>query len=193
VSDAERRAVIAARLPVHEWPRKRRLVTAIDAQEGDLVTFDGESGVDLVDAVTASCALPDVSPSASLDGRRYVDGGRRFPTNANLAIGHDIVVIVVPIQLNDYFRERIDRETAALSSADLHLLAADDTSLTAQGPNAMDPARRGIALEGWARTSRAGDQCACARLARERNITATRLDRDTQRLRLHRRRALEGF
>jgi NTE family protein len=147
ISAAERRAVIAVRLPVHDWPRKRLLVTAIDAQEGELVTFDRESGVDLVDAVTASCALPGVWPTATVDGRRYVDGGIRSPTNADLAGGHDIVVIVIPIQLNDYFRERLDAETRTLGSADVHVVAADNASLAAQGPNAMDPARRSVALE----------------------------------------------
>jgi NTE family protein len=147
VSEAERRGVIAARLPVHDWPRKRLLVTAIDAQDGELVTFDRESGVDLVDAVTASCALPGVWPTAALDGRRYVDGGIRSPTNADLAAGHDFVVIVVPIPLIDYFRERLARETALLSSSDIHVIAADEASLAAIGPNAMHPARRGVALD----------------------------------------------
>ena len=147
VSQAERRAVIAARLPVHDWPRKRLLVTAIDAQDGELVTFDRESRVDLVDAVTASCALPGVWPAATLDGRRYVDGGIRSPTNADLAAGHDFVVIVVPIPLIDYFRERLARETASLSSSDIHVIAAGEASLAAIGPNAMDPARRGVALD----------------------------------------------
>ena len=146
VSEAERRAVIAARLPVHGWPRKRLLVTAVDAQEGELVTFDRESGVDLVDAVTASCALPGVWPAATVDGRRYVDGGIRSPTNADLATGHDLVVILVPIQLTDAFRARLDRETDVLSPSDVHVIAADDASLAAIGPNAMDPARRGVAL-----------------------------------------------
>ena len=147
VSKAERRAVIADRLPVHDWPRKRLLVTAVDAQQGELVTFDRDSGVDLVDAVNASCALPGVWPTASIDGRQYVDGGIRSPTNADLAKGHDSVVIVIPIPLNAYVRERLDRETAALSLSDVHIVAADDASLSAQGANAMDPARRGAALD----------------------------------------------
>ncbi len=147
ISAAERRAVIAARLPVHDWPRQRLVVTAVDAQAGELATFDRDSGVGLIDAVTASCALPGLWPAAILSGRRYVDGGIRSPTNADLADGHDIVVILVPIPRTDYVRECLDRERAALGSSDVHVLAADDASLAAIGPNAQDPGRRGAALD----------------------------------------------
>jgi NTE family protein len=85
VAEAARRAAIAARLPIHEWPRCRLLVTAIDAETGELVRFDERSGVALIDAVSASCASPGLWPSVLIDGRRYVDGGIRSRTNADLA------------------------------------------------------------------------------------------------------------
>ena len=147
VSQAERRAVIAARLPLHDWPRQRLVVTAVDAEAGELVTFDRDSGLGLVDAVTASCALPGIWPTATVAGRRYVDGGIRSPTNADLAVGHDLVVILVPIPVTGYVRESLDRERAALGSSDVHVIAADDASLAAIGPNAQDPGRRGVALD----------------------------------------------
>ena len=46
----------AARLPRPDWPDRPMMVTAIDAHTGELAAFDRDSGVDLVDAVTASCA-----------------------------------------------------------------------------------------------------------------------------------------
>jgi NTE family protein len=147
VSEAERRAVIAARLPVHDWPRQRLVVTAVDAQAGELVTLDRASGVGLVDAVTASCALPGLWPATNVAGRRYVDGGIRSPTNADLADGHDLVVILVPIPTTGYVRESLDRERVALGSSDVHVIVADDASLAAIGPNAQDPGRRGVALD----------------------------------------------
>jgi NTE family protein len=88
-----------------------------------------------------------VWPVATVDGRRYVDGGIRSATNADLASGHDLVVVLVPIQLTDYVREPLARETAMLSPSDVHVIAVDDASLAALGPNAMDPASRGAALE----------------------------------------------
>jgi NTE family protein len=147
VSEAERRAVIATRLPVHDWPRRRLVVTAVDAQAGELVAFDRDSGVGLVDAVTASCALPGVWPATNLAGGRYVDGGIRSPMNADLADGHEVVVILVPIPTTGYVRECLDRERAALGPSDVHVIAADEASLAAIGPNAQDPGRRGVALD----------------------------------------------
>ena len=60
VPEADRRAVIAARLNGATWPERRLLITAVDARTGEFVVFDRDQGVDLVDAVGASCAVPCV-------------------------------------------------------------------------------------------------------------------------------------
>ena len=52
----QRRAMVAARLPRAEWPGRPMIVVAVDAHTGELAAFDRDSGVDLVDAVTASTA-----------------------------------------------------------------------------------------------------------------------------------------
>jgi NTE family protein len=57
---AQRRATVAARLPSQRWPQRLMLIVAVDARTGEPVVFDRHSGVDLVDAVTASCAGPGV-------------------------------------------------------------------------------------------------------------------------------------
>jgi NTE family protein len=75
VPEAQRRAVIESRMPVRQWPQRRLLVTAVDAASGEFVVFDRDSGVDVVDAVAASCAVPGVWPPVTIRGRRYVDGG----------------------------------------------------------------------------------------------------------------------
>ena len=75
VSEAVRRAVIAARLPSHRWPDRRLEVTAVDIQSGERVVFDRDSGVPLVDAVAASCAVPLVWPPVTIGDRRFIDGG----------------------------------------------------------------------------------------------------------------------
>ena len=59
----QRRAMVAARLPRPEWPDRPMIVTAVDAHTGELAAFDRDSGVDLVDAVTASTALPGLVPT----------------------------------------------------------------------------------------------------------------------------------
>ena len=50
VAEPVRRNVIAQRLLTHTWPDRVLRVTAIDIATGELVVFDRNSGVDLVDA-----------------------------------------------------------------------------------------------------------------------------------------------
>ncbi len=73
----QRRAVVAARLPHPEWPDKPMIVVALNAYTGELAAFSRDSGVDLVDAVTASTALPGLAPTVDINGTRYIDGGVR--------------------------------------------------------------------------------------------------------------------
>jgi len=49
VSEAVRREVIAQRLPSHEWPDRVLRISAIDAATGELITFDSNTGVGLVE------------------------------------------------------------------------------------------------------------------------------------------------
>ncbi|MFF2028969.1 patatin-like phospholipase family protein [Arthrobacter sp. NPDC058192] len=87
------RATVAARLPSQRWPQRTVLVTAVDAHTGEPVVFDRHSGVDLVDAVAASCA----SGSAyGIGDKRYIDGGYRRNENADLAAGYSRVLVLSP-------------------------------------------------------------------------------------------------
>ena len=61
------RATVAARLPSQRWPQRTVLVTAVDAHTGEPVVFDRHSGVDLADAVAASCASGFPTGSAAAD------------------------------------------------------------------------------------------------------------------------------
>ena len=89
------RSAVAARLPRPDWPERRILITAIDATTGDPVVFDRDSGVDLVDAVAASCAG---SVAYRIGERLYLDGGYRSNAeNADLAAGYDRVLVLSPL------------------------------------------------------------------------------------------------
>jgi len=89
------RSAVAARLPRPEWPERRILITAIDATTGDPVVFDRDSGVDLVDAVAASCAG---SVAYRMGERLYLDGGYRSNAeNADLAAGYERVLVLSPL------------------------------------------------------------------------------------------------
>jgi NTE family protein len=82
VSEPQRRAVIESRLPSQDWPVRALKLFAVDAESGEPRIFDSASGVGILDAVTASCAVPGVWPPTTIDGRRYIDGGVRSGTNA---------------------------------------------------------------------------------------------------------------
>jgi NTE family protein len=89
------RATVAARLPSQRWPERTVLIVAVDARTGEPVVFDRHSGVDLVDAVAASCAN---GFAYSIDDSRYIDGGyRRSSENADLAAGYGRVLVLSPL------------------------------------------------------------------------------------------------
>ncbi|OEO30802.1 phospholipase [Devosia insulae DS-56] len=92
----QRRALVARRLPSHAWPERPMLIVAVNAETGELATFDRESGVELVDAATAAISLPGAGPTHSINGTRYVSGGVRSVDNADLATGYRNVIVLSP-------------------------------------------------------------------------------------------------
>ena len=146
VAPGRRRAAVAARLPVREWPGTPLRIVAVEQSTGRRQTFDARSGVDLVDAVTASCAVPEVWPSVEISGERYVDGGTWSGTNADLAEGADRVVVLVPSALQPELLDVLAAERESLAPASSVVVSVDEESAAAIGPNALDPARRPLAF-----------------------------------------------
>ncbi len=91
---AQWRTTVAARLPSQDWPQRPALITAVDATTGEPVVFDRNSGVDLADAVAASCSsgLP-----YRIGDSRFIDGGYRRNENADLAAGYERVLVLSPL------------------------------------------------------------------------------------------------
>jgi len=151
VSEADRRAVIAARLPVHEWPAQRLVIVAVDAETGEPRQFDRASGVPLVDAVAASCAVPGVWPAVTINGRRYVDGGVRSGENADYATGFTRVTVVSPLGVESPLPMEKPLLTVLddlrTKGAEVTLVTPDEASVTAFGDNPLDPATRKPAAE----------------------------------------------
>lgn len=143
VPEPVRRAVIEQRLPRHVWPDRVLRVTAIDIATGELVVLDRNSGVDLVDAVAASCAVPGVWPPVTIGGRRYMDGG--VGSTANTGAAADCASVVVLVPQGEFspspFGTGVVAEIAAFAGAALAVYA-DDDALTAFGRNPLDPACR---------------------------------------------------
>ena len=143
VSQAVRRDVIAQRLPSHDWPNRDLRITAIDIGTGELVAFDRHSGVELIDAVAASCAVPGAWPPVTIGERRYMDGGVGSTMNLKLAEDCDAAVVLVPSGKGapSPFGPDPAVEVDAFSGRCMGVFA-DDDSLAAFGPNPLDPACR---------------------------------------------------
>jgi NTE family protein len=144
---ATRRQVVASRLVTTEWPASLK-VTAIDADTGELHLFDQHSGVLLTDAVSASGAVPGVWPLEHFQGRSWVDGGMVSTTNARLAAGHDRVVILAPMPSGyGQIPGAADDAEALAQQAEVCLIAPDEQSVEAIGPNPYDSQRRKAAAQ----------------------------------------------
>ncbi|MDT5083677.1 MAG: hypothetical protein QOJ61_720 [Mycobacterium sp.] len=140
VAEPVRRDVIARRLPSQHWSDRVLRVTAIDIDTGKLVVFDRDSGVKLVDAVTASCAVPGVWPPVTFGERRYMDGGIGSTINLDVAGDCDMAVVLVPAgeSAPSSFGVGPASEIAAFGGTALGLFA-DEESLAAFGSNPLDP------------------------------------------------------
>ncbi|RBY89366.1 patatin-like phospholipase family protein [Blastococcus sp. TF02A-30] len=140
-TEQERLDVIGSRLVSREWPERPLTVTAVHAGTGEFRTFDRDSGVPLLQAVAASCAVPGVYPPVTIDGERYVDGGMRSAANADLAQGYDRLVVLAPIVRGVGPLASVDAQVSGLV-ARVAVVSPDDASRTAIGRNVLDPAAR---------------------------------------------------
>ena len=143
---AQWRATVAARLPSQSWPQRPVLITAVDAETGEPVVFDRDSGVDLADAVAASCSSG--RPYRIGDGR-YIDGGYRSNAeNADLAAGYARVLVLspfggrslTPIEWGTHLATQVDELRA--SGSKVETVFPDSSSEHMFGANAMDPSLR---------------------------------------------------
>lgn len=130
------------------WPGHRYACTAVDCESGEFVVWTAEARVPLSRAVASSCAVPGVFPAITLNGRKYMDGGMRSATNADLAKEH-AKTLVVALRLGaGEFAERmmrpLEREMAAIRDAGgaVELIAPDEASVQAFGANLMNPRNR---------------------------------------------------
>ena len=147
IGEAERREVIAARLPSHEWPDRALRITAVNAGTGTFRVFERDDHVPLIDAVAASCAVPGVWPPVSLDGEKWIDGGMRSAVNADLAAGRARVVILASTTAGTGALQSVGEQVEALRSAGskVVVVSPDRDSRSRMGRNSLDPARRAAA------------------------------------------------
>ena len=141
-SEIEWVASIGSRLPDHRWPERRLLITAVDVDSGEFRVFDRDSGVDLVAAVAASCSVPGIFPPVTINGRRYMDGGMRSIANADLAVGCDPVLVLVPVREGGPGMGSVSQAEVEVLGGASRLIYADAESARAFGRNPLDATTR---------------------------------------------------
>jgi NTE family protein len=157
------RDTVVARLPSQRWPDRTLFITAVDAQTGEPVVFDRHSGVDLVDAVAASCSS---GRPYRIAGRPYIDGGYRSNAeNADLAAGSARVLVLspfggrtlTPLAWGMHLATQVDALRAQGSRVETIFPESDAEHMF--GADAMDPSLRPAAARaGYDRGSALAEQ-----------------------------------
>lgn len=165
VPEEEQRSVIARTLGMTDWPARRLVITAVEAVTGERTAFDDTSGVRLLDAVGASCAVPGIYPPVTIDGTRWIDGGVHSSANADLAAGYGRVVVVAPMAASGgpIAGPRAQGARLARGGARVCVITPDRVARSAFGRNVLDPAKRADA-------ARAGRRQAAAHLSEIRRV-----------------------
>lgn len=159
-----------------DWsPHPSCWVVAVDYEEGRRTVFgrDGAPEARLRDAVQASCAVPGWYHPVAIDGRRYVDGGVRSSTSADLFAKLDLdrVYVFAPMAsyeldqpksvgtafergVRRYITRGLTTEVERLRAAgiEVEVFTPGPADLEAIGPNLMNPVRRTDVLETSLRT-----------------------------------------
>lgn len=154
-SEEERLKSIASQLPVQQWPDKQRFViTCVNAQTGVQMAFDRTAGVPLVLAVSASSTVPGVYPPITIGTYRYIDGAVRSGTNADLAKGYQLVLVlradtfdmstVDPQQRTPFMSFEEELAELEQSGSRILVITPDEASAAARGPNMLDSSRNAI-------------------------------------------------
>ena len=76
-----------------DWP-VNFCCTSFSVTSGSFAMWDRASGVDLQRAVASSCTVPGLVSPVTIHGESWIDGGARDALNADLALGHEVVVAV---------------------------------------------------------------------------------------------------
>ena len=134
--------MIRSRLPVHDWPDRDLRITAVDTESGEFTVFTRDSGVDLVSAVAASCAVPTVWPPVEIAGRTYMDGGMRSTANVDVATGAERVVVLAPLPRSVSKKTSIQAQMEQVAPRAWSVVTPDAEALAAFGRNLLDPAKR---------------------------------------------------
>jgi NTE family protein len=88
-----------------------------------------------------------VYPPVRINGRRYIDGGLRSGTNADLAAGASRIVVIAPMADVSPLGAPPAELAALREQSSVTLIKPDGAARSAIGPNVLDASRREAALE----------------------------------------------
>jgi NTE family protein len=131
------------------WP-ERFACPAVNAVTGEFAVWDAQAGVGLDRAVASSYAVPIEFAPITINGQRYMDAGSRSGTNADLASGHDQVLIISVLRAmagigSDQpllpFARQLEAEVSALkqNGSAVEVIEPDAEGAEVLGQNLMDP------------------------------------------------------
>ncbi|BDM74298.1 patatin (plasmid) [Streptomyces nigrescens] len=137
---SRRRDAVAQRVAEDSWPSDRFSVTAVRG-DGSRSVFTSTSGVGLVDALTASCAVPGLWPVVAIGEENYIDGATFSATNAELAQDADRVIVLrpmpeLPAYASEERQEVLDRAV---------VIEPSERARAGFGADPFDPDVRGVA------------------------------------------------
>lgn len=137
-----------------DWaPHPNYWAIAVDYTTGRRVAFGraGSPRATLPDAVAASCAIPGFYRPVDIDGRPYIDGGVRSPSNLDVVRGEplDLVVALNPMSSLELSppRNAADRLVARMREANGRRLGHEAKRLRAAGIEVLLLQPRGRDLE----------------------------------------------
>lgn len=131
-----------------QWP-DRYSCTAVDAESGEFKVWNASEKVELDRAVASSCCVPGLFSPITINGRRYMDGGMRSGANADLAVNHDVVLLVT-LMTGDRMPQgdprlarmldaaEAERKVLVDSGARVEVVGPDAGAAQAMGLNLMD-------------------------------------------------------
>jgi len=130
-------ARIEALITPCDWSHHNLLITAVDADTGDLTAWNRTSGVPLLQAVAASTAMPGLYPPITINGHRYLDAGIRSATNADLAVGACQLIVVDPVA-HLFPRDHLTNELAMVHANTVIDITPDHAAMDAYGHDPLD-------------------------------------------------------
>ncbi len=142
---------IARSTGLDDWPARPYRCVGVDCERGEMRVFDAASGAPFARAAAASCAVPGMFPPVTIDGRRYMDGGVRSGTSADVLLedAPRLVLALAPIcegtaSFGALAERQLDAELAALAALEQAgavsvKVVPEAREKVAFGDNLMDP------------------------------------------------------